>query len=331
MPSRSAVWNDLVARRPADAFTPARVLRELALQDWVLLGYLCVLLACTLGGEGPRRPVALAYLTVDLLLLTAALVLVRGGALRGVAGALVYRAGLFAGVFGSFSQLQYVLPTASRANLDAQLYALDRSAFGFEPAEVLDGFVTPATTEWFAFFYFGYFVVLAVHIFPFMFGARDAGRLAELALGLVLLFCVGQLLYLVVPGYGPYHHLAGRFTHELDGPFWWRLVRATVDAGEVTARTDIFPSLHTAAPTYLAAFSFRHRHVAPFKWTWAPLAFFASQIVISTMFLRWHYLVDVIAGLVLAFGVAYGAGRAVRWESRRRADAGRAPVWTLLV
>ena len=316
---------------PIGVVAPTNVWRELAVQDWIVLVYLFALLAFTVAGDGSRRTTALAYLSIDITAFAVAIGLARGKVVTGSLGALLYRFGLFAGIFGSFSHLQYILPTARSVRLDAEIYAFDKLVFGFEPAEVFDRFVTTSTVEWFSFFYFGYFFILAAHIFPFMFAVKNVRLVAELSFGLVALFCVGHLLYIVVPGYGPYQHLAGSFTNELDGPTWWRLVRATVDAGEVSARTDIFPSLHTAAPTFLALFGVRHRRLWPFRVTWIPMVLFASQIVISTMFLRWHYLIDVIAGLALAAAVSVLSTRVVAWEETRRRDAGREPVFTPLM
>ncbi len=304
------------------------VVHEMAVQDWVLAIYLVALLVLTVAGEGPRRATALRYLAIDLIVYAVALGLTRGQVLAGKAHAIVYRLGIFVAIFGSFSQLQYILPTARSVRVDGALYAFDHAVFGFEPAEVFDRFVTPETTEWFSFFYFGYFFILAAHLLPFMFAVRNIRLVSELAIGMVLLFCVGHLLYVAVPGYGPYQHLAGRFAHELDGPLWWRCVRATVDAGEVSARTDIFPSLHTAAPTFLALFSFRHRRaLTAFRLSWLPMALFASQIVVSTMFLRWHYLIDVFAGLALAALCSTVAARVGAWEAAWRERTARSPVF----
>lgn len=310
--------------------TLRRFVREIALQDWICLTYLGALFVATLGGSGPRRVAALTYLGLDLALFLGCLVLARTRRLPERGAAVAYRVGIFVAVFGSFAHLHYVLPSARRWLVDAQLVALDRALFGVEPALAFDRYVTPAMTEWFSFFYFSYFFLLAVHVFPSMLFARRVDLLSELSLGLVGLFCVGQLLYLAVPGFGPYQHLASSFEHELEGPTWWRLVRLTVDSGEVSARTDIFPSLHTAAPTYLALFAFRHRARFPFRFSWPVLAFFASQIVVSTMYLRWHYLIDVVAGLLLAAGLAFFVPRAARWERTRREALRVRPVWTSL-
>ena len=93
------------------------------------------------------------------------------------------------------------------------------------------------------------------------------------------------------------------------------------------AQKDIFPSLHTGAPTFLTVFSFLHRDRAPFKYTWPILAFIVSQIIIATMFLRWHYLIDIIAGLTLATTAALVSYRVVRGESVRRRMHGIVPIF----
>ena len=158
------------------------------------------------------------------------------------------------------------------------------------------------------FFYFSYYFVILAFLAPFVFLARAPRLVQEFAFGFLFVFCVGQTVYMLVPGYGPHLMLASRFQNALDGPFWWKLVAGAVSAG--SARADIFPSLHTAAPVFLALFSFRHRRLPVFRFSWPITALFASQIVIATMFLRWHYAIDIVAGLALA-GLARWVGQKV--------------------
>ncbi len=309
-----------------------RFVSMLAGQDWIVAGYLLILLAAVLHGSGPRRPTAIAGLVGDFVMLCSVLVLVRGEVLRpGFVASLLYRFALLGALLGSFLQLQYVLPTATHYALDAQIYALDKAVFGLEPSEAWDHFVTPATTDWFSFFYYGYFFILAAHVLPLMFFARDMKIFSEFSFGILWLFCAGHTLYLVVPGYGPYVYLAHHFRHELQGPFWWHLVKETVDSVDGAARKDIFPSLHTAAPTFLALFSFRHRRAAPFKYTWPLVAAFASQIILATMFLRWHYLIDICAGITLAATAVLLARTVAARERITRARLRLPPVWQPLV
>lgn len=50
-------------------------------------------------------------------------------------------------------------------------------------------------------------------------------------------------------------------------------------------------------------------------------------IIVSTMLLRWHYAVDVVAGLSLASAAGWLAPRLEAWEERRRAQWGFAAPW----
>ena len=47
------------------------------------------------------------------------------------------------------------------------------------------------------------------------------------------------------------------------------------------------------------------------------------------MFLRWHYAIDVFAGIALAVSVAWAVPRLVTWEERRRARFGSQGAWIL--
>jgi hypothetical protein len=303
---------------------------QLAAQDWLLLAYLTVLLVQVLLGHGPRRAIAIQDVTLDLAVWITVLALTRSSLLDAYprAAAAIYRAGIGFPVLASFLQLQYILPTAGRTPLDAKLYALDLRVFGVEPAQAWDRFVTPATTEWFAFFYYGYFFLLAIHVLPMLGAAKSSPFLARFSFGFLWLYCVGHALYTFVPAYGPYSLLAHDFRNTLEGPLWWRLVRSAVDSVDGGARTDVFPSLHTALPTYLSLFSFQERRRLPFKFTWLPLSLFTTQIIAATMFLRWHYLIDICAGITLAISAIVVSRLALRWDASREARGGH-PVWPL--
>ena len=82
-----------------------------------------------------------------------------------------------------------------------------------------------------------------------------------------------------------------------------------------------------AAPTYFTIFAFLHRDRLPFKFIWPVLAFFTSQIIIATMFLRWHYLIDIFAGLALASSAAVIAVKVQAWEKQRRERIGAPSVY----
>jgi hypothetical protein len=304
---------------------------DLSPQDWLLVVYFVLLFVGVVFGAGPGRMLAGQIVLEHLLVLVLGLALTRGAILaRGTfASSLLYRLVVFSTVFSSYFQLRIILPAAAPRAVDASLYAIDQAVFHYEPALAWARFVTPARTEWFAFFYLGYFFLLALHIFPFMLAARDMKILARFATGIFMVFCGGHLLYIVVPGYGPYRYLAAQFPDALEGGMFWGMVKATVAAEG--AQKDIFPSLHTAVPSFLTLLAFRYRSVfRPFRWSAPIVGFCTSQIIIATMYLRWHYLIDICAGIALATIAVVGSGHLVTWDEARRERRGLSPAWTPL-
>ena len=304
--------------------------KNLAAQDWFITLYFGILMIALVNGSGPGRPECIRKVAIDFGCFFVGLLLTRGGVIphRSFANGMVYRFALFLSVFLSYFQLREILPAVSLRAVDAQILDFDLRVFGVEPSLAWDKYVTPATTEWFSFFYFGYFFVLSAHILPMMFNGKNPDRLAHFSLGIFMVFGIGHLVYMLVPGFGPYKYLGPRFEHELSGGLFWGLVRATVDAGG--AQKDIFPSLHTAVPTFFLLFSIRYRQHLPFKYTWPPLLFAVTQIICATMFLRWHYLVDIFAGLTLATLSVLLSGKIVAWEKQRRERWNIPPTFTVL-
>ncbi len=311
-----------------------RALSRFAAQDWMVAAYLMFLTVAVVTGSGARRGAAIKMMLADSAIFWTCMLLARsevmrsvwGGRLR-VVGDLVYRVGLIGGVIATFLQLHYILPTASHVALDAQIYRLDLAVFGFEPSVSWDRFVTPRTTEWFSFFYYSYFFILCLFVVPMALFERRLRITSELSFGLLFVVCVGHTLYVLVPGRGPYLHLEGHFQHALAGGFWWPLVARTVRSVDGALRTDIFPSLHTACPTFLTLFAFRNRAHAPYRYVWPVAALFTSQIILATMFLRWHYLADICAGLTLATVAFLLSSRVVRAEARVRSARNLGPAW----
>jgi membrane-associated phospholipid phosphatase len=254
------------------------------------------------------------------------LVVVRGGIFKHpVLTPLLYRFAIYGTVQLSYFFLANLLPLVNTTTLDVELHRLDELLFGVEPAMAMDAIVSSATTEWFAFFYYGYFFVLALHVIPILMFSRHARVVSEFALGMLTVFCLGHIGYMLVPGFGPYRAMADQFHNALPGGMWMDLVRVTVASGG--AQMDIFPSLHTAAPTFIAIFSYRHREKMPFRYTWPVVAFFAVNIIIATMFLRWHYVIDVVAGLCLAALALAVAKRGTEFELARRERNKLTPSW----
>lgn len=306
-----------------------RFTAQLAPQDWLVFAYLVGLnLAGLLApGTGPQTTCAIQMGSL-LAFFLAVLVLVRRSAvLDGFCSPLLYRVAIQGTVQTSYFFFGAFLPMVNPRSLDALLYRFDTNWFGVEPAVSFDAIINPWLTEWFAFFYFCYFLILTLHTLPILLLVRRERLLGEFTLGMLIVFCVGHTLYMVVPGFGPHRAIPAAFATEFPHGLWLDTVMATVQTGG--AQKDIFPSIHTAAPTFIALFSFRHRKSAPYRTSWPIMFFFAANVVIATMFLRWHWLIDVVAGLSLATLAYVLSVRITDWELRRRRRAGLSPSWPL--
>ncbi|MBL0195001.1 MAG: phosphatase PAP2 family protein [Myxococcales bacterium] len=326
---RSAVRGTRAPGGPAPVPAPATegAFGHLATQDWMVTSYLLVLTLLVGFGSGDRQPQAMRWILLDDLGFVFLLALARAPQTPRRLADMAYRIALPGAIIATFTQLHYILPSASATSWDAQIYAADKALFHFEPAEAWDRYVNPRTTEWFSFFYYLYFGILLVHIVPMSLFERRMHVLREFSWGIFTVFCVGQLVYTLVPGFGPYRLLAARFEHPLEGDVFWPLVAKTVASFDGTHRTDIFPSLHTAVPSFFTLFAYRHRDKLPFRYTWPLMAFVTTNIILATMFLRWHYLLDVLAGLTLAATAFATARRLPAREDARRSEAGLPPIW----
>ncbi|HEU4579055.1 MAG TPA: phosphatase PAP2 family protein [Polyangiaceae bacterium] len=301
----------------------------MSLNDWGVLAYLAMLEVAVLASPNHGAARDRALLEVSGLLFcffTVVVVLVRGGILTHPwVRPLAFRICHYGGIQATYFIMRGLLPVVNPGSLDLELHQLGMRWFGVEPALALQSWVSPATTEWFAFFYYGYFFVLGLHVIPIIFFGRNSRLLSEFALGLLLVLAVGQSLYLLVPGYGPAKGLPELFSVELPNGVWWHLVKELV--ASAGAQKDIFPSIHTAAPSFILLFSFHNRAHLPYRYSWPLVAFFVFNIIVATMFLRWHWLVDIVAGLVLALLAFAGSVYGARWEARYRSARGLPLAW----
>jgi len=288
-----------------------KVARNAIAQDWLLLllhGYLLLRALPTHGQDDGQALLYAAGLSCAFVVL---LCLTRGELLRWPhVRAATYRVGLMGFVFAGYSLMSTLLPALRLSLLDSELLAIDQALFGQTLPALLEPFLIPGSVEWFSFFYFSYYWLLPGFGLHAM--LRHGGqRLAELSTGVVIVAAAAYVLYTLVPAMGPF--IDYPFATPLEGGFWWRQVSHVVAI--LGAKIDIFPSLHTAFPCLFALHAIRHRD--RYRWVWPLLAFQALNITVATVFLRWHYGIDTLAGILLALSAHFGAIAVARREQQR--------------
>ena len=196
-------------------------------------------------------------------------------------------------------------------DLTAEIYAVEG-----EFVAVLQDVVPTATLEFFSAMYMFGFPFLLVTALLLYFLLPSQRYLKELLVAYLLNYAIGTLFYTLFIVYGPRNHLSS-----VDGLMYSFYPQTQEVTAAVSANTNVFPSLHTSLAVVVMLFAWRSRQEYP---RWFPIAsFVTSCVVFSTMYLGIHWLIDVIAGVLLAVGSVIGAERIVT-----RAEGASAPVHT---
>lgn len=191
-----------------------------------------------------------------------------------------------------FQQLRTAIPAVHPGKADAWLRAADAHLVGGNLSLALEPWVSPLATEVLSFCYMLFFPYLAFSIvYYFFFAERELTK--KFCAGLFSLYGIGFLGYSLVPAGGPYLAMTGEFAVPLAGWHVTEWNQAIVKAG--SNGVDVFPSLHCAVSAFLLGFDWRHR-----RWRFWSCLVPAIGLWISTIYLRYHYFVDVVAGFVLA-------------------------------
>ncbi|MBI3652274.1 MAG: phosphatase PAP2 family protein [Acidobacteria bacterium] len=193
----------------------------------------------------------------------------------------------------TYKELEYLVPRLHPRDFDWQLAALDYRVFGVQPTVWLERFLWPPLTEIFQITYATYY------FYPLILGIVlwRKGWFVKFhfwALMLMLGLLTSYLGYIAVPAIGPRFILAAQQTQPLTGVFLFQTIRATLDKAEGITR-DCFPSGHTELTLLTLYYAWRF-HKPTFKWFVVP----CSMIILSTVYLRYHYVVDVVAGIAFA-------------------------------
>ena len=176
---------------------------------------------------------------------------------------------------------------------DDTLIAWDQKLFGFQASVALQRFVNPSLTAWMQFAY-TYHVWNIPVVACFIYVRRSRERFREMMCGLLVVCFIGLLGYLLVPAIGPIYTLREQFTVPLTQPIEvFNRQMEFMDFARI--KRDVFPSMHVAISFVVWLYAYRNSR--KLFWILSPIIL---SLFVSTLYLRYHYLVDVVAGLILA-------------------------------
>jgi len=199
------------------------------------------------------------------------------------------------------------------------LAALDQALFGVQPCVWAERFITPARTEVMQFFYMS-FLWIAPSTALVLLAQRRWREFRATTVAVLVCFYLGYFLYVAFPAAPPRLVLVYEFTRSLEGyPRIFSILSARAFTLLPVDSRAAFPSLHAAVS--LVALVHAWRHVRPWFWVLLP---FALGLWASTIYLRHHYFVDLIAGWLLAPVAVAAAPRLDAWWTRRQRALGYA-------
>ena len=192
----------------------------------------------------------------------------------------------------AFPAMASAVPAIRANRYDNVLLSIDTGLFGGTASSWAERFVSPTLTELLSLCYLFFWPLLGFSLVRYFFWQQE--RRPAFYEGLFTVYGIGFLGYLLVPAAGPYVAFSDLFSVPLSGGVITQINRAVVLAG--SNRVDVFPSLHCAVSAYILGFCYCHSR-REFWW----LLFPVMGLWASTVYLRYHYLVDVTCGFLLAW------------------------------
>jgi membrane-associated phospholipid phosphatase len=173
---------------------------------------------------------------------------------------------------------------------DAKLIAFDHWMTGVHPAVWLEQFATPARNDLMQFAYLTYFVYLLV-VGGILYYRRDWRGYWSVMTYSAVGYAIGYIIAICFPIESPWFSMAGAWHGELHGGAATAAINFIEHFGRV--RGAAFPSEHVAGSCTALWGAWRHR-----RWLFWVMLPLVLCMCVSTVWGRYHYVVDIFGGMV---------------------------------
>jgi len=225
-------------------------------------------------------------------------------------------------IFLAFKEVYVIIQSLRLPDWDSTLIAIDRAIFHTDPTVWISQFASPPLTEILQIAYVSYyFIMLTLGIEVFL--AGDRHKFSYVLFAITYGFFLSYLGYIAFPAVGPRFtlHSFDALSHELPGLYLTDALRHFINAGEsipndvvnpiAFAQRDAFPSGHaqmTLIVMFLAQqFQLKSRwflHVA------------GTLLIVSTVYLRYHYVIDLLGGALFMIFTVWTAPKIFDWWTK---------------
>lgn len=210
-------------------------------------------------------------------------------------------------IYVIFMQVFVHISVLNPHDYDQILAGWDRALFGMNPTEYIQQFAFPALTEFFQIAY----VLFYFHAFAQSIELNLRGLYEEaesVTRTIVFGFLLSYVMYVFMPAIGPRFSVHDYASISTDLPGLWLTdaLRTIIDTGDgfrdktldpaLQMHRNCMPSGHTMMTLMNMILAFRYR--SKLRWVFLIMGI---SLIIATVYLRYHYVVDVLAGIILAF------------------------------
>lgn len=191
-----------------------------------------------------------------------------------------------------FDSLEWLVHYVNPEDIDPILIRLDYLIFNNHPTIILERVMSPLLTDILQIAYSTYyFIPISLGVVLLLNNQREEFNRTLF----LILFCfyLSYLGYILMPALGPRFTISHLQTTELQGLFIAEPLQKLLNKLEGIKR-DAFPSGHTAVAVTVLYLAYRFKK--RFFWILLPIV---AALIFSTVYCRYHYVVDIIAGFGL--------------------------------
>jgi len=218
-----------------------------------------------------------------------------------------------------FKEIYLMVRPIHPVDYDWLFISIDHWMFGVNPTQWAAQFAHPVLTEMFQIAYFSYyilFLMLGIELFR-------RHTIDEFDYGAFLVvygFYLSYLGYFLLPAVGPRFTLHNFYTldRELPGLLLTTPMRNFINAGESISsalpnaiqivQRDVFPSGHTQLTLIVVYLG----HLYHLKTRWI-MSILGTVLIVSTIYLRYHYVVDLLGGALFFFFTIWSGKKIQAW------------------
>jgi membrane-associated phospholipid phosphatase len=224
----------------------------------------------------------------------------------------------------TFKELYYLVYPIRGRDYDDLFIAIDRWMFGTDPTHFLAQFSHPVLTEILQIIY-GLFYFLPLILAIFLMKNRRFLASDFVIFSVVYGFFLSYLGYFTLPAIGPRFTLHNFHTINDDLPGLWltNFLRDMINTGEsippgtpnpeVVVQRDVFPSGHTMITLVVMYLSVKLRSRT--RYFLIPIG---AALIFSTVYLWYHYVIDLIAGLIFMIFSLWSGYYFFNWWRRKK-------------